>query len=723
MGSASSRTLGGWERSKWNKMSLEDTLYPLLKLYEAAPQPVKSLAGRAYRAIPASLRYGQDYTRFQREACEVEAWDAAAIESYQLKALRESLCAAARAPFYAERFQACGVDPMKLESLSQLADYPLLTKQDLITHREQMVNPAFDASQRLYLTTGGSSGVPVGFYLHKGVSRPKEQAYLEAQWSRRGYRVGDRVAVIRGGVTSSHADGCIASQDASRNSLILSSYHLTEQRAPEYIAALNAFCPQHLHMYPSSAQILGQWMEATNAKLEFSLTSVLCGSEKLTPAIQAWMQRVFGAPVNHWYGHSERVVLAGQGRTSDHLYFCPTYGYVEFGEPDEEGLCEVIGTSFHNLVMPLIRYRTGDRVRLVPESQREREFYFPEIAEVAGRDHEFLVSASGRRIALTAINMHDESFDGFHAVQFAQLAPGVVECRCLLGGKLSMDRAETIRAGLLRKLGDDFDLRVVQVTELEKTPSGKHRWLAPELSSAASIASKPEPLINAVTFHDAKAADWEQLYQRPSFQLRRKVIMGLLQPHLRDGERWLDAGCGSGYFARELANAGADVIGVDAAMGMVEESMARATSEPHAARMSFQQVETIERLPFADASFDGVLCSSVIEYVHDYAQALRELGRVLRPGGVLLVTVPNKVAMTRVLERGVFAVTSQVMEEPWPRYLQHSRWQFSEATLRSAMAEQRLVLQAVDYFGPAMPAWLNRHRSCGMMLAALAVKR
>jgi len=42
------------------EMSLEDALYPLLKLDEAAPQPVKSPAGRAYRAIPAALRYGQN---------------------------------------------------------------------------------------------------------------------------------------------------------------------------------------------------------------------------------------------------------------------------------------------------------------------------------------------------------------------------------------------------------------------------------------------------------------------------------------------------------------------------------------------------------------------------------------------------------------------------------------------------------------------------------------
>ena len=156
------------------------------------------------------------------------------------------------------------------------------------------------------------------------MSRSKEQAYLEAQWSRRGYRVGDRVAVIRGGVTSSKASGGISYYDATRNWLILSSYHLTLERLPEYVAALNAFRPQHLHAYPSAALMLARGLEQTGAKLAFDLTSILCGSETLAPESQRYLEKALGAPVFHWYGHSERVVLAGQGRTSNHLYFGPT---------------------------------------------------------------------------------------------------------------------------------------------------------------------------------------------------------------------------------------------------------------------------------------------------------------------------------------------------------------------------------------------------------------
>ncbi|MFM2168327.1 MAG: hypothetical protein RIS79_2698 [Verrucomicrobiota bacterium] len=442
-------------------MSLEDTLYPLLRLYEAAPQPVKTLAGRAYRVIPTSIRQGAAYERFRREASESESWDAETTRRYQIAAIRDSLIAAQRAPFYAKRFVEAGVRPENFESLEQLAAYPILTKQDIILNRDSMVSGG--ASQRLAMTTGGSSGVPVSFYLHKGISRPKEQAYLEATWARAGYRPGDRVAVIRGGVTSSRSDGRIATFDATRNWLVLSSYHLTPERLPEYVAELNRFRPQHLHAYPSAALMLMQ-MEV---RLDFKLTSLLCGSEKLSVEAQRQLEDHFEAPVMHWYGHSERAVLAAQRPGSSSLHFWPAYGFVEFGEQDAQGNREIIATSFQNHVMPLIRYRTAD--------------LWSTDEHVIGRDYEFLISRTGRRISLTAMNMHDDLFDGLLAVQFHQHQTGEVECHLQRAPSWSRDREAIIHAGLERKLGDDFTLTLRVVDEIEKTSTGKHRWLVATL--------------------------------------------------------------------------------------------------------------------------------------------------------------------------------------------------------------------------------------------------
>ena len=459
-------------------MSLEDALYPLLKLYEAAPQPVKSLAGRAYRAIPASLRYGQSYSRFQKEAGEVESWDAQEIRRYQIHALRESLIAAGKAPFYAERFAACGVDPAKFECLEQLADYPLLTKQDLVLHREQMVNPGIDAKQRLYITTGGSSGVPVGFYLHKGVSRPKEQAHLEAMWSRAGYVSGARVAVIRGHTVAGRLPWYF---DATRNWLIMSSSRLSTASLDEYLRELNRFRPEFIHAYPSSAMLLARHLEQSSAGLDAGLTALLCGSEHLSEEDKSWLENVFKTRVLRWYGHSERVLLAAETYGSGTFHFCPAYGFVEFGEPDADGLCEIIGTSFHNHVMPLVRYRTGDFARLtdLPVSQKNGR---QSVGEIVGRSNEFLIAQDGRRVPVTVVNRHDRAFDSLTAMQFYQETPGELEVRIVPSQDYDPRSLSHVKEKVLERIGAGFQLHFREVSEVERTPRGKQRWLVSRLN-------------------------------------------------------------------------------------------------------------------------------------------------------------------------------------------------------------------------------------------------
>ena len=465
-------------------MSLEDKLYPLLSVYERLPGGVKSFIGSGYRCLPVRWRLGARFPEFQGLARSVEAWSVDQIREYQWQQLRKVLLHAHNfCPGYQTRFARAGFNPTLAKSFEDLERCPFLDKSDLLQDRESLVSSEVREKDRLYITTGGSTGVPVGFYLQRGVSRPKEQAFLEAQWARAGYKAGDRLAVIRGHVTSDRAAGAIASYDATRGWLMLSSYHLTEDRLPEYLEELQRFKPDLLHAYPSAALQLAEFIERSGRPWTLRLKGLLAGSERLNLPQKRLLERVFGCRVFRWYGHSERVILAAEGRKSELFYFWPTYGYVEFGPTDAEGFCEVIGTSFHNLAMPLIRYRTGDFVRLAdPRRDGELEFPWPAVAEIAGREQEFLVSATGRKISLTAINMHGSIFDGLYAVQFFQERRGAAELRYVAGPSFSADRLGEIEQGVRRKLGDDFGLVMKAVTETERTARGKHRWLVSTLN-------------------------------------------------------------------------------------------------------------------------------------------------------------------------------------------------------------------------------------------------
>jgi len=462
-------------------MSLEDRLYPLLSVYDRLPQGARNFIGSMYRRLPRRVRYGKAYGAFRNLAEDAPSWSESEIGDYQLRELRRTLVnAASYCPFYTRSFAKAGFRPDAMMSLDDLAGCPSLTKQDIQQHFGELTSTEIADSQKLYISTGGSTGVPVGFHLQKGVSRPKEQAFLEANWRRAGYVDKARLALIRGHVTDSRVKGNIITYDATRDWLMLSSYHLTDERIPEYLEALEKFQPEFLNIYPSAALQLADYLQRHDQRWRTPLIALLCGSEQLTLSQKRLLEGVFQCRVLRWYGHAERVVLACEGGQSELGYFWPHYGYVEFGEPDEDGLQEVIGTTFHNMAMPLVRYYTGDFVRLAKPEAR-REFAWPAVEEIAGRGQEFLVTATGRRISLTAFNMHDAIFDGLYAVQFFQGEPGVAEFRYIPSPGFHSSRLDQIESGILRKLGDDFRLLMREVGEVQKTPRGKHTWLVSRL--------------------------------------------------------------------------------------------------------------------------------------------------------------------------------------------------------------------------------------------------
>jgi len=102
------------------------------------------------------------------------------------------------------------------------------------------------------------------------------------------------------------------------------------------------------------------------------------------------------------------------------------------------------------------------------------------------------------------------------------------------------------------------------------------------------------------------------------------------------GRLVLDAGCGGGLVARELAAAGATVVGMDRSGGSLR--VAR-----RAVGASFRPVQgRLERLPFADGAFQVVVAADVLEHVPDLPAATAELARVLAPGGSLVFDTINR---------------------------------------------------------------------------------
>jgi demethylmenaquinone methyltransferase/2-methoxy-6-polyprenyl-1,4-benzoquinol methylase len=102
----------------------------------------------------------------------------------------------------------------------------------------------------------------------------------------------------------------------------------------------------------------------------------------------------------------------------------------------------------------------------------------------------------------------------------------------------------------------------------------------------------------------------------------------------RPGERVLDVATGTGMVARDLVRRyGVEVVGLDQSPQMLAGARARLARSPElAARVTLVEGEA-ERLPFADGEFDHLTFTYLLRYVDDPAATLRELARVVKPGG------------------------------------------------------------------------------------------
>ena len=131
------------------------------------------------------------------------------------------------------------------------------------------------------------------------------------------------------------------------------------------------------------------------------------------------------------------------------------------------------------------------------------------------------------------------------------------------------------------------------------------------------------------------------------------LTVDLERLRLAPGERLLDAGCGEGRHCFGGLSRGANVVGLDLDFDSLRLASKRLGKEAAAqGRHGAMLQGNTFQLPFRDETFDKVICSEVMEHVHDYRASARELARVTKPGGMVAVTIPTATSEHLYLRTG-----------------------------------------------------------------------
>ena len=137
---------------------------------------------------------------------------------------------------------------------------------------------------------------------------------------------------------------------------------------------------------------------------------------------------------------------------------------------------------------------------------------------------------------------------------------------------------------------------------------------------------------------------------------------------------------------------------------------------------TFSVVDSIEALGKPSSSCDGIVCSSVLEYLDFPFQALDEFSRVLKPGGVLVVSIPNRKSLVRRVQKVMYYLTKRLGLRPWPEYLALSKNAYACGEFWRALETRGFVISHVEPFSSIFP-WILERMGASALLIFVARRR
>lgn len=414
-------------------------------------------------------------------------WTADELEKYQLERLNDLLeHSYENVPYYRQVFEKRDLKPSDIYDFDSLSLLPLLTKDIIKNNFKDLKATNFPENKLEHVTTGGSTGDPMGFYYEKGVSRAQEWAFIKTLWDRVGYRFRDKCAILRGNVVKDAENGRLWEKTFFNRWLILSTYHMTDENLEIYVEKIRKFDPKFIQAYPSNITILAKYMEKNGLDPFKNLKAVLCGSENIYPWQKELVERVLNCRVYSWYGHSERTILAGECELSSNYHIFPEYGIFELIDDkgnvtsDDKGI--IVSTSLTNYAMPFIRYKTDD-IGIISTEKCACGRNYPLFKTIEGRLQEYILTKNRNLVSLTALifSQHFESFSLIKEMQIVQKEPGKIVIKIIPETGYSPENEEEILYKLTNVVADDLEVSFEYVDQIARTKSGKHKFLIQEL--------------------------------------------------------------------------------------------------------------------------------------------------------------------------------------------------------------------------------------------------
>jgi phenylacetate-CoA ligase len=437
-------------------MAMYRQLYQLMRMI----RPREFLSRKYLRELEQNQWLSQDELRH--------------LEWQKLKQLLDH--AYANVPFYHERFTQVGLTPADIQTRADFCRVPLLSKDDIRTHVDDLIAQNYPKSRMRRDSTSGSTGIPLVVY-HDHHSVPLDNAAFTRSRRWFGVEPGDKAAWIWGRKDDLPADVWSARLiTALKRERWFNAFRVSDEEMQGFAQMLAEWQPDYLVGYATSIYHFARYVSSHHiSKIHFKAVETTAGT--LFPYQRQVIEETFGCKVFDRYGSHEVGHIAAECEHGRMHIFCDV-AYVEVlsnGKPtSKKEIGEIVVTPLYNYGMPLIRFRIGDAgildTRACPCGRG-----LPILRELVGRTNSIITLPSGKYlyggIFLTILE------DILEIQQFRVYQPARDKLEILLekGDGFSQETIGLVRRRAIKLLADEsVEVSILATDEILPTANGKY---------------------------------------------------------------------------------------------------------------------------------------------------------------------------------------------------------------------------------------------------------
>ena len=449
------------------------------RLYNSLPPSLRSVAASGRGYYLRWWRYGLETEGLVDAALERDMWSERQWKTWQHGRLTDLLHrAATKVPYYREYWRRRRRTGDRA-SWDTLEHWPVLKKDALRATPEAFVAEDCSSRRMLPFYTSGSSGKPLKLW----ISRTDDRfwyALFEARWRRwYGLSRSNRWAIVAGQLVTpiSQRQPPYWVWNRGLNQLYMSSLHIGERTAKDYLNAMQVYEIQYLYCQSAAGALIARFGLEQDLDPP-PLKAVITSAEPLFPHQREAISQFFQCPVRATYGMAERVLGASECEAAS-MHAWPDAGILEVIDDDgDERVPEghagrFICTGLVNLNMPLIRYEVGDRGSVMPETTRcSCNRTLPVIDSIDGRLDDVIVTPDGRRVGRLS-----PAFKGaiaIHEAQVIQESEQLLRVLVVPAQGYSVKDAEAITSNLRDRVGN-MQIEIDEVSRIARSATGKFR--------------------------------------------------------------------------------------------------------------------------------------------------------------------------------------------------------------------------------------------------------